>query len=81
MAMACRRHLENALGILRGDWGNSLVTRQPVLKMIGERLPNTLLLMLLARIPDYYPVAWPLVCILHCIPIHCSIIWSQGYPL
>ncbi|MCJ7432331.1 MAG: ABC transporter permease [Anaerolineales bacterium] len=33
-------------GILRGDWGNSLVTRQPVLKMIGERLPNTLLLML-----------------------------------
>jgi peptide/nickel transport system permease protein len=33
-------------GILRGDWGNSLVTRQPVLKMIGERLPNTLMLML-----------------------------------
>jgi len=33
-------------GILRGDWGNSLVTRQSVLKMIGDRLPNTLLLML-----------------------------------
>ncbi|MGE5463746.1 MAG: ABC transporter permease [Syntrophothermus sp.] len=37
-------------GILRGDWGNSLVTRQPVLKMIGERLPNTLLLMVVAEI-------------------------------
>jgi peptide/nickel transport system permease protein len=37
------------LGILRGDWGNSLVTRQPVIKMIGERLPNTLLLMLVAE--------------------------------
>lgn len=37
------------LGVLRGDWGNSLVTRQPVLKMIGERLPNTLLLMLTAE--------------------------------
>lgn len=36
-------------GILRGDWGNSLVTRQPVLQMIGERLPNTLLLMLTAQ--------------------------------
>jgi peptide/nickel transport system permease protein len=38
------------LGILRGDWGNSLVTRQPVLKMIAERLPNTLLLMLTAEV-------------------------------
>ncbi len=37
-------------GILRGDWGNSLVTRQSVLQMIGERLPNTLLLMLTAEI-------------------------------
>ena len=36
-------------GILRGDWGNSLVTRQPVLIMIGERVPNTLLLMLTAE--------------------------------
>lgn len=33
-------------GILRGDWGNSLVTKTPVLKVIGERLPNTLLLMI-----------------------------------
>ncbi|NUM45805.1 MAG: ABC transporter permease [Anaerolineales bacterium] len=32
-------------GVLRGDWGNSLVTRRPVLEMIGDRLPNTLLLM------------------------------------
>jgi len=32
-------------GILRGDWGNSLVTRRPVLEMIADRLPNTLLLM------------------------------------
>jgi len=38
------------LGILRGDWGTSLVTRQPVLKMIGERLPNTLMLMITAEI-------------------------------
>jgi peptide/nickel transport system permease protein len=36
-------------GVLRGDWGNSLVTRQPVLTMIGERVPNTLLLMLTAE--------------------------------
>jgi peptide/nickel transport system permease protein len=34
------------IGILRGDWGNSLVTRLPVLKVIGDRLPNTLLLRL-----------------------------------
>jgi peptide/nickel transport system permease protein len=37
-------------GILRGDWGNSLVTRRPVLEMIGERLPNTLILMVTAEI-------------------------------
>jgi peptide/nickel transport system permease protein len=37
-------------GILRGDLGNSLVTRKPVLEMIGERLPNTLLLMVTAEI-------------------------------
>ena len=36
-------------GVLRGDLGTSFVTRQPVLEMIGERLPNTLLLMLTAR--------------------------------
>lgn len=33
-------------GVLRGDWGNSLVTRSPVLEVIADRLPNTLLLML-----------------------------------
>ena len=37
-------------GVLRGDWGNSLVTREPVLKMIGQRLPNTLVLMITAEI-------------------------------
>jgi peptide/nickel transport system permease protein len=37
-------------GILRGDWGNSLTTRQPVTKMIGERVGNTMLLMLTAEI-------------------------------
>ncbi len=37
-------------GILRGDWGISLVTRQPVPEMIGERLPNTLLLMITAYV-------------------------------
>jgi peptide/nickel transport system permease protein len=31
--------------LLQGDWGWSLVTKRPVLEMIGERLPNTLLLM------------------------------------
>ena len=36
-------------GVLRGDWGISLVNRQPVTKVIGERLPNTLLLMLTAE--------------------------------
>jgi peptide/nickel transport system permease protein len=33
-------------GVLRGDFGTSLVDRQPALKLIWERLPNTLLLML-----------------------------------
>jgi peptide/nickel transport system permease protein len=37
-------------GVLRGDFGNSLVTRKPVLEMIGDRLPNTLLLMLTAEL-------------------------------
>lgn len=36
-------------GVLRGDFGNSLVTRRPVLEMIADRLPNTLLLMLTAE--------------------------------
>ena len=33
------------LGILRGDFGFSFQTRQPVLTVIGERVPNTLYLM------------------------------------
>lgn len=33
------------LGVLRGDFGNSLISKRPVVKLIGERLPNTLLLM------------------------------------
>jgi peptide/nickel transport system permease protein len=34
------------LGILRGDFGFSFWTRQPVLKEIGQRLPNTIYLMI-----------------------------------
>src|SRR6185503_18897298 len=37
-------------GILRGDWGRSLVTKTPVTRVILERLPNTLLLMVPAEI-------------------------------
>jgi peptide/nickel transport system permease protein len=37
-------------GVLRGDWGTSLVTRQPVTRMIGERFWNTMLLMFTAEI-------------------------------
>jgi peptide/nickel transport system permease protein len=38
-------------GVLRGDWGTSLVNRGvPVTKVIGERLPNTLILMLSAEV-------------------------------
>jgi len=37
-------------GILRGDFGTSLVNRgKPVLQVIGERLPNTLILMVVAE--------------------------------
>lgn len=38
------------LGVLRGDLGTSVVTREPVIKMISDRLPNTLLLMVTAEI-------------------------------
>jgi peptide/nickel transport system permease protein len=37
-------------GVLRGDFGTSFVTRRPVIEMIAERLPNTLLLMLTAEV-------------------------------
>ncbi|MEK7778377.1 MAG: ABC transporter permease, partial [Chloroflexota bacterium] len=34
--------------VLQGDWGYSLVTRRPVLVEIGDRLPNTLYLAVIA---------------------------------
>lgn len=37
-------------GVLRGDWGVSLVNRKPVTQVIGERLQNTLILMVTAEI-------------------------------
>jgi peptide/nickel transport system permease protein len=37
-------------GVLRGDFGTSVVTRESVLKMIFDRLPNTLILMVTAEI-------------------------------
>lgn len=37
-------------GVLRGDWGISLVNRKPVTEVIGERLANTLLLMITAEV-------------------------------
>ena len=38
-------------GVLRGDFGTSIVNRgKPVLEVIGDRLPNTLLLMLVSEI-------------------------------
>jgi peptide/nickel transport system permease protein len=36
-------------GVLRGDFGTSLVNRKPVMDVISERLPNTLILMLAAE--------------------------------
>ncbi len=37
-------------GVLRGDFGNSLVARQPAMDVIMDRLPNTLLLMLTSEV-------------------------------
>ncbi len=37
------------VGVVRGDFGRSFATQQPVLQMILERLPNTLILMLTAE--------------------------------
>lgn len=37
-------------GVLRGDFGNSFVTRQPAIEVILQRLPNTLLLMITAEV-------------------------------
>ena len=38
------------LGVLRGDFGDSLVSKRPVLDVITERLPNTLLLMVVVEL-------------------------------
>src|SRR5574341_122813 len=38
------------LGILRGDLGNSLINKRPVVELITERLPNTLLLMVTVEV-------------------------------
>jgi peptide/nickel transport system permease protein len=37
-------------GILRGDLGTSLVTKEPVAELIGDRIPKTLILMLASEI-------------------------------
>ncbi|MGB5047892.1 MAG: ABC transporter permease, partial [Caldilineaceae bacterium] len=42
------RYLRWAGRIVQGDWGYSNATRRPVLEEIGDRLPNTLQLMLVA---------------------------------
>jgi peptide/nickel transport system permease protein len=36
-------------GVLRGDWGTSIKLREKVTTLIGQRLPNTLILMLTAE--------------------------------
>ena len=50
-------------GVLRGDWGVSLVNRKPVTEVIGERLSNTLLLMLTAEVvvSGICPLDWHLL--------------------
>ena len=37
-------------GVLRGDFGNSLISKRPALELITERLPNTLLLMITVEV-------------------------------
>lgn len=44
------RYLQWAGRIVRGDWGYSNATRRPVLLEIGERLPNTIQLMLISYV-------------------------------
>jgi peptide/nickel transport system permease protein len=38
------------LGVLRGDLGNSLISKRPVIELITERIPNTLLLMVTVEV-------------------------------
>ena len=42
------RYIEWAGLMVRGEWGYSMVTKRPVLDEIGDRLPNTLQLMVVA---------------------------------
>jgi peptide/nickel transport system permease protein len=37
-------------GVLRGDLGNSLINKRPVIELVTERIPNTLLLMVTVEI-------------------------------
>jgi peptide/nickel transport system permease protein len=37
-------------GVLRGDFGNSLISKRPVAELVTERLPNTLLLMVTVEV-------------------------------
>jgi peptide/nickel transport system permease protein len=37
-------------GVLRGDLGNSLISKRPVVDLITERIPNTLLLMVVSEL-------------------------------
>ncbi len=37
-------------GVLRGDFGTSIITRQPAMEVIGDRIQNTLLLTLTAEV-------------------------------
>ena len=37
-------------GVLRGDFGKSFMEKRPVVEIIGERIPNTLLLMLTSEV-------------------------------
>jgi peptide/nickel transport system permease protein len=43
------------LGVLRGDFGNSLISKRPALELITERLPNTLLLMVTVEVVMLLP--------------------------
>jgi peptide/nickel transport system permease protein len=43
-------HYGTRQGVLRGDFGNSFIEKRPVLEVIGERIPNTLLLMLTSEL-------------------------------
>ncbi len=40
-----QRYISWLTGVVRGDWGTSLLYRQPVLKVIGQRLSNSLLML------------------------------------